>query len=65
MAVEEAQAIEIKFDGAPGVGLDERGKERLEFVDADIVGTAVDMVGQAAHGACVGIDGLVGLALQG
>ena len=61
--VEEADAVAIDFHRVPGVRIDQRGKVVAEFIGDELVGTAIEVPGEAAHGKGVGFDRFSGFSL--
>ena len=56
--IEEADAVAIDFDDAPGMGGDQRAEVAFEFVGGEVIGEAIDILRESANG-----DSVVFLAL--
>lgn len=57
MFVKELQAVAIDFDGAPGMAFYQAGEVGVEVIVSEGVRAAIKMLGEAAYGAQVGVDG--------
>ena len=64
MAVEELQPAAVELDRAPGMGLQQLGEVDPQVLRAQVVRTAIEERGGAPHGTGIGIDGLLGHALE-
>jgi hypothetical protein len=64
VAIEELESVAIELDGAPGVGIDHGGAVGFEFLEREVIGTAVEVGSHTANGTSVGLDRLATLALE-
>jgi hypothetical protein len=63
MFPEELQTIAVDFDRAPGMGLYQVGKVLFPLLQGQLIGAAIKMSCDPAHGSTIGINGLPTLAL--
>jgi len=61
---EELETIAIDLNGAPGMSIDEFGEVALQLGCGELVGAAVEVLGNLTHRPRVGIDGLLAFPLQ-
>ncbi|OIP90351.1 MAG: hypothetical protein AUK55_12975 [Syntrophobacteraceae bacterium CG2_30_61_12] len=64
MFPEELQPIAVNFDRAPGMGHHQVGEVLLPLLQGQLIGAAIKMSCDPAHGSRVGINGLMTFALQ-
>jgi hypothetical protein len=64
MFPEKHQAIAVNFDGTPGVRLHPVGEVLFPLLQAQLIGAAINMFRDPAHGSGIGINGLFTLPLQ-
>ena len=62
--VEEADAVAVDLHRAPGMGVDQIREVAFEFVGGEVVGDAIDILRESAHGEGIGFDGFRGFALE-
>jgi len=61
MFPEELEAVTVDFDGVPGMGLNQPGKVFFQLFHGQLIGTAVEILTDPAHGPGVDINGFFGL----
>jgi hypothetical protein len=64
VAIDELETAAVDVDRAPGVGLQQIGEIDPQLLSAQVIGTAVEEGGGAAHRAGVALLGLAGHALE-
>ncbi len=55
--VEELEAIQVEFDGTPGVGAEQVGEVGEQLRLGQVMELMVKIVTDSADGACIGLDG--------
>jgi hypothetical protein len=64
MFPEKLETITVNFNGTPGMGLHQVGKILFPLFQSQLIGAAIEMFTDPAHGARVGINGLLTFALK-
>ena len=61
--VEEADAVAVDLHRTPGMGVDQIREVAFEFVGGEVIGNAIDILRESAHGEGIGFDGFGGFCL--
>jgi len=64
MFPKKLQPITVNFDGTPGMGRHQVGKIVFALLQGQLIGAAIKVLPDPAHGARVGINGLLTFALE-
>ena len=64
MLPEELQSVSVNLDGAPGMGLNQVGEIGLSLSQGQKIGAAIEKGSDSTYGPGVGVNGLLGFALQ-